>query len=48
MGVAAIVGIVLDNVIPGTPEERGLKIPSLLVPEAADIGEGTEDAARGS
>ena len=25
MGVAAIVGIILDNVIPGTAEERGLK-----------------------
>ena len=25
MAVAAIIGIVLDNVIPGTPEERGLK-----------------------
>jgi nucleobase transporter 1/2 len=25
MGVAAILGLILDNVIPGTPEERGLK-----------------------
>lgn len=25
MGVAAIIGLVLDNLIPGTPEERGLK-----------------------
>lgn len=40
MGVAAIIGIILDNIIPGTPEERGLEIPSLLVPEAADATEG--------
>jgi xanthine/uracil permease len=39
MGVAAIVGIIMDNTIPGTPEERGLKLPSLLVPEAADATE---------
>ena len=37
MAVAAISGIVLDNLIPGTPEERGLR---LLVPEAANIEEG--------
>lgn len=35
MGVAAIIGIVLDNVIPGTPEERGLKTPSRPTPESA-------------
>ncbi len=40
MGVAAIIGIILDNVIPGTPEERGLRLPSLLAPEAADAAEG--------
>jgi len=40
MGVAAIVGIILDNIIPGTDEERGLKIPSLLAPEGADATEG--------
>ena len=28
MAVAAIIGITLDNIIPGTPEERGLKISS--------------------
>ncbi len=44
MAVAAIIGITLDNLIPGTPEERGLKIPSLLVPEAADVGEGPHPA----
>jgi uracil-xanthine permease len=46
MAVAAIVGIILDNVIPGTPAERGLKerIPSLSVPEAADAGEGDPPA----
>jgi xanthine/uracil permease len=43
MGVAAVLGIVLDNVIPGTPEERGLvtrprkPMPSTLVPEADDV-----------
>ncbi len=41
MAVAAIFGILLDNLIPGTPEERGLG-PSLLVPEGGDIGVGTE------
>jgi uracil-xanthine permease len=42
MAVAAIIGILLDNLIPGTDAERGLEIPSLLVPEAADVGEGAE------
>jgi nucleobase transporter 1/2 len=42
MAVAAIIGIVLDNVIPGTDAERGLDIPSLLVPEAGDVGEGAD------
>ena len=40
MGVAAIIGILLDNLIPGTPEERGLAIPSLIAPEGADAVEG--------
>lgn len=39
MAVAAILGILLDNLVPGTPEERGLA-PSLLVPEAGDVGVG--------
>lgn len=39
MAVAAILGILLDNLVPGTPEERGLG-PSLLVPEAGDVGVG--------
>jgi xanthine/uracil permease len=39
MAVAAIFGIVLDNLVPGSPEERGLG-PSLLVPEAGDVGVG--------
>jgi xanthine/uracil permease len=39
MAVAAIFGILLDNLIPGTAEERGLG-PSLLVPEAGDVGVG--------
>ena len=39
MAVAAILGILLDNLVPGTPEERGLA-PSLLVPEAGDVGMG--------
>ncbi|MEM7625765.1 MAG: solute carrier family 23 protein [Planctomycetota bacterium] len=38
MGVAAVLGIVLDNVIPGTRAERGLEPrPSTLVPEADDV-----------
>jgi xanthine/uracil permease len=41
MAVAAIIGLVLDNLIPGTPEQRGLR-PGVLVPEAADVGEGEE------
>lgn len=41
MAVAAIFGILLDNLIPGTAEERGLG-PSLLVPEGGDIGVGTD------
>jgi uracil-xanthine permease len=40
MAVAAIIGLILDNIIPGTNKERGLDIPSLLVPEGGDIGEG--------
>lgn len=40
MAVAAILGILLDNLIPGTPLERGLDPPpGVLVPEAADIDE---------
>jgi uracil-xanthine permease len=41
MAVAAILGILLDNLVPGTPEERGIA-PSLLVPEAGDVGVGEE------
>ena len=41
MAVAAILGLLLDNLIPGSPEERGLG-PSLLVPEGGDIGVGDE------
>lgn len=38
MAVAAVLGMVLDNLIPGTPSERGLtEGPGVLVPEAADI-----------
>jgi xanthine/uracil permease len=40
MAIAALIGIILDNLIPGTPEERGLKLPSLLAPEGADATEG--------
>ena len=39
MAVAAIFGIVLDNLVPGTPEERGLG-PS--APEGGDIGVGED------
>jgi len=36
MGVAAIIGLLLDNVIPGTDEQRGLRGPTVLVPEGRD------------
>lgn len=39
MAVAAIIGLLLDNLIPGTDEERGLDIPSTLVPEAGNISQ---------
>ena len=42
MAVAAILGILLDNIIPGTADERGLGGPSLLAPEAGDVGEGVD------
>lgn len=48
MAVAAILGILLDNLIPGTPEERGLvPRPSLIVPEADDIDRVRETEASG-
>jgi nucleobase transporter 1/2 len=38
MAVAALLGIVLDNLIPGTKKERGLiESPGILVPEAGDV-----------
>ncbi len=37
MAVAAILGLFLDNLIPGSRAERGLPGPGVLVPEAADI-----------
>jgi len=39
MAVAAILGIVLDNLVPGTREERGLSDagPGILVPEGGDV-----------
>jgi hypothetical protein len=39
MAVAAIIGLTLDNLIPGTDEQRGLK-PGILVPEAGSIDAG--------
>ena len=39
MAVAAIIGLLLDNLIPGTDEERGLAIPSTLIPEAGNISQ---------
>ena len=39
MAVAAIIGLLLDNLIPGTPEQRGLR-PGVLVPEAGAIDDG--------
>ena len=40
MAVAAILGLVLDNIIPGTDEERGIHDPSTL---AVGAGEETEE-----
>jgi uracil-xanthine permease len=37
MAVAAVLGILLDNIVPGTREERGLRDPGVLVPEAGDL-----------
>ena len=37
MAVAAVIGITLDNLIPGTRKERGIEGPGLLVPEAGDL-----------
>lgn len=43
MAVAAILGITLDNLVPGSREERGLpEPPGILVPEAGDLGVGEE------
>jgi len=45
MAVAAILGITLDNLVPGTREERGLpEKPGILVPEAGDIERGPRGA----
>ncbi len=39
MAVAAILGITLDNLVPGSRKERGLpEPPGILVPEAGDLG----------
>ena len=38
MAVAAILGIVLDNLVPGSRQERGLpEPPGILTPEAGDL-----------
>ncbi|MCB9847619.1 MAG: purine/pyrimidine permease [Phycisphaeraceae bacterium] len=39
MAVAAIIGLILDNLIPGSNEERGLDVPSTLVPEAGNVSQ---------
>ncbi|HPF37144.1 MAG TPA: solute carrier family 23 protein [Phycisphaerae bacterium] len=44
MGVAGTLGVILDNIIPGTHEERGINVPSVLAPEGADITLGSETA----
>lgn len=41
MAVAAIIGLLLDNIIPGTPEQRGLR-PGVLVPEAGAVDGGSD------
>ncbi len=37
MAVAAILGITLDNLIPGTKQERGLHDPGVVTPQVADV-----------
>ena len=39
MAVAAVIGLILDNCIPGTRRERGLEThdPSVLVPQVGDV-----------
>ncbi len=46
MAVAALLGVLLDNLIPGSDEERGIVIPSTLIPEAGDIGAGDPHDSR--
>lgn len=36
MGVAAVIGLLLDNLIPGTDQQRGLRGPTVLIPEGRD------------
>jgi uracil-xanthine permease len=40
MAVAALIGIILDNVIPGTAKQRGLDDPDAAASEAGAVGEG--------
>lgn len=42
MAVAAIIGVILDNIVPGTHEERGIAEPGVLVPEGGAISAGTD------
>lgn len=42
MAVAAIIGLLLDNLLPATPRQRGIEGPGVLVPEAGDLGEGPD------
>ncbi len=41
MAVAAILGLILDNLIPGTLEQRGLK-PSVLIPKSVSLEKGED------
>ena len=41
MAVAAILGLILDNLVPGTPEQRGLK-PSVLLPKSISLEKGED------
>lgn len=46
MAVAAVIGLTLDNCIPGTRRERGLEThdPSVLVPQVGDVDVEGDDA----
>ena len=45
MAVAAVIGLLLDNLIPGTPAQRGLLVSGAPAPDDLDEPSATEDMA---